>query len=134
MSKITYSKRNTKTTVSIEEAPRSVQVVWNRANALGVNILRVRAVHDRNEITKGGTFFGFHKAKVSVYQQLDNPTRALHFVRPTPLGKDNKGMQVLEVASNLDVQDTLKAIDDFEIYTTASFLKRIVLRFNKVFN
>ena len=134
MSKITYSKRNTKTTVAIKLAPHSVQAVWNRANALGINILRVRAVQNRNEITKGNTFLGFHKAKVSVYQQLANPMKPLHFIRPLPLGEDNNGMQVLQIADNLDVQNTLKAIDDFEIYTTASFLKRIALRFKFLIN
>ena len=133
MSKIVYGKRDTATVVDIRKAPRSLQAVWDRANTLGVNIVRVRAVQDRYEKTLGDTFLGFHKAKVSVYQQRSNPSRPLHFVRPTPLGKDNKGMQILEVADNVDVQDTLDIINDYEVFTTSSLLQRIFLSFRRVF-
>jgi|TARA_B100000073_G_C23627343_1_gene531067 hypothetical protein len=133
MSKIVYGKRDTATVVDIRKAPRSLQAVWDKANTLGVNIVRVRAVQDRYEKTVGDTFFGFHKAKVSVYQQRSNPSRPLHFVRPTPLGKDNKGMQILEVADNVDVQDTLDVINDYEVYTTSSLLQRMFLSFRRLF-
>ena len=43
MSKIVYGKRDTKTVVSIEKAPQSIQTLWNELNFLGVNIARVRA-------------------------------------------------------------------------------------------
>lgn len=133
MSKIVYGKRDTATVVDIRKAPRSLQAVWDKANTLGVNIVRVRAVQDRYEKTVGDTFFGFHKAKVSVYQQRSNPSRPLHFVRPTPLGKDNKGMQILEVADNVDVQDTLDVINDYEVYTTSGLLQRMFLSFRRLF-
>ena len=133
MSKIVYGKRDTATVVDIRKAPRSLQAVWDKANTLGVNIVRVRAIHNRDEHTLGDTFLGFHKAKVSVYQQRSNPSRPLHFVRPTPLGKDNKGMQILEVADNIDVQDTLDVINDYEVFTTSSLLQRIFLSFRRLF-
>lgn len=133
MAKIVYGKRDTKTVVSIDNAPLSIQALWNTANALGVNIVRVRANKQRNEKTVGDTFFGFHKAKVSVYQQLGNPSKPLHFVRPTPLGRDNRGMQILEVADNIDVQDTLNVIKDYEIATTKGFFARLGLVFKRLF-
>ena len=43
MAKIVYGKRDTKTVVSIDKAPQSIQTLWNQANSLGVNIVRVRA-------------------------------------------------------------------------------------------
>lgn len=133
MSKIVYGKRDTATVVDIRKAPRSLQAVWDKANTLGVNIVRVRANKERNEKTVGDTFFGFHKAKVSVYQQLGNPSKPLHFVRPTPLGRDNRGMQILEVADNIDVQDTLNVIKDYEFATTKGFFTRLGLVFKRLF-
>jgi len=62
------------------------------------------------------------------------PSRPLHFVRPTPLGKDNKGMQILEVASNLDVQEVLEALKDYQILMTGSFFGRMKLRFARLFS
>jgi glycine cleavage system pyridoxal-binding protein P len=60
MSKIVYGKRDTKTVVSIEHAPQSIQTLWNQANSLGVNIVRVRANKERYETTTGDTFEGYH--------------------------------------------------------------------------
>ena len=133
MSKIVYGKRDTKTVVSIEHAPQSIQTLWNQANSLGVNIVRVRANKERYETTTGDTFEGYHSGKVSVYNQKSKPSRPLHFVRRTPLGKDNNGMQILEVASNIDVQDTLEVINDYEYYTTNSFFARLVMSFRRLF-
>jgi hypothetical protein len=133
MSKIVYGKRDTKTVVSIDKAPQSIQTLWNQANSLGVNIVRVRANKERYETTTGDTFEGYHSGKVSVYNQKSKPSKPLHFVRRTPLGKDNKGMQILEVASNIDVQDTLEVINDYEYYTTNSFFARLVMSFRRLF-
>ena len=133
MSKIVYGKRDTKTVVSIDKAPQSIQTLWNQANSLGVNIVRVRANKERYETTTGDTFEGYHSGKVSVYNQKSKPSRPLHFVRRTPLGKDNKGMQILEVATNIDVEDTLQVINDYEYYTTNSFFTRLVMSFRRLF-
>jgi len=133
MAKIVYGKRDTATVVSIENAPQSIQTLWNQANSLGVNIVRVRANKERYEITTGDTFEGYHSGKVSVYNQKPKPSRPLHFVRRTPLGKDNKGMQILEVASNIDVQDTLEVINDYEYYTTNSLFARLKMSFTRLF-
>jgi len=133
MSKIVYGKRDTKTVVSIDKAPQSIQTLWNQANSLGVNIVRVRANKERYETTTGDTFEGYHSGKVSVYNQKSKPSRPLHFVRRTPLGKDNKGMQILEVATNIDVEDTLQVINDYEYYTTNSFFARLVMSFRRLF-
>ena len=133
MSKIVYGKRDTKTVVSIDKAPQSIQTLWNQANSLGVNIVRVRANKERYETTTGDTFEGYHSGKVSVYNQKSKPNRPLHFVRRTPLGKDNKGMQILEVASNIDVQDTLEVINDYEYYTTNSLFARLKMSFTRLF-
>ena len=83
--------------------------------------------------TNGDTFFGYHAGKVSVYNQRKSPSRPLHFVRRTPLGKDNKGMQILEVATNIDVQDTLKVVRDYEYYTTSGFFARLGITFRRLF-
>ena len=133
MAKIVYGKRDTATVVSIENAPQSIQTLWNQANSLGVNIVRVRANKERYETTTGDTFEGYHSGKVSVYNQKSKPSKPLHFVRRTPLGKDNKGMQILEVATNIDVQDTLQVINDYEYYTTNSFFARLGMSFRRLF-
>ena len=133
MAKIVYGKRDTKTVVSIEKAPQSIQTLWNQANSLGVNIVRVRANKERYETTTGDTFEGYHSGRVSVYNQKSKPSKPLHFVRRTPLGKDNKGMQILEVATNIDVEDTLQVINDYEYYTTNSFFARLVMSFRRLF-
>ena len=133
MAKIVYGKRDTATVVSIEHAPHSIKRLWNASNALGVNIVRVRAGKERYEITKGDTFNGYHAGKVSIYNQRKAPSKPLSFVRRTPLGKDNKGMQILEVATNIDVQDTLKVVSDYEYYTTNSFFARLKLTFTRLF-
>ena len=41
MAKIVYGKRDTKTVVSIDKAPQSIQRLWNQANSLGVNMLEL---------------------------------------------------------------------------------------------
>jgi hypothetical protein len=133
MAKIVYGKRDTATVVSIEKAPQSIQTLWNELNILGVNIARVRASKERHEITTGDTFEGYHSGKVSIYNQKPKPNKPLHFVRRTPLGKDNKGMQILEVATNIDVQDTLKVVSDYEYYTTNSFFARLKMSFTRLF-
>jgi len=133
MAKIVYGKRDTKTVVSIEKAPQSIQTLWNKANFLGVNIVRVRANKERYETTTGDTFNGYHAGKVSIYQQKPKPNKPLHFVRRTPLGKDNKGMQILEVATNIDTQEVLKTLQDYEYYTTNGFFARLGLTFRRMF-
>lgn len=132
--KYIYGKRDTKTVVSIDKAPQSIQTLWYRLNFLGVNIARIRANKERYEVTTGDTFNGYHVGKVSIYNQKSNPSRPLHFVRPTPLGKDNKGMQILEVADNLDIQEVLETLKDYETLLTGSFFGRMKLRFARLFS
>ena len=135
MAKYVYGKRDTKTVKSIyDRASIGEKAIWNFANSLGVNIVRVRKNKERNETTVGDTFLGYHSGKVSIYQQRGVPSRPLHFVRPTPLGKDNKGMQILEVASNLDVQEVLETLKDYQILMTGSFFGKMKLRFARLFS
>ena len=133
MSKIVYGKRTTDTVQCIDTAPMSIQRLWNVSNALGINIVRVRKNEIRNELTSGDTFLGYHKNKVSIYQQKSNPERSLYFVRPTPLGKDNRGMQILEVADNIDIQDTLEVINGYEFYTAKGIIAWLKIAINRVF-
>ena len=121
MSKTTYTIRGSKTTTAIKYAPQSVQRLWLHSTGQGINVLRVRAVKERTERTKGKTFFGFHKAKVSAYQQLEDPIFALWFKRKVKLGESNKGMQVLEVADNFDVEETMRVVDDYEKYVDSAW-------------
>ena len=121
MSKTTYTIRGSKTTLPIGLAPLSVQKLWQYSTKQGINFLRVRAIQERNERTEGRTFFGFHKAKVSAYQQLEDPIFPLWFKRKVRLGESNKGMQVLEVADNFDVEETMKVIDAYEKYVDSAW-------------
>ena len=131
--KYIYGKRDTKTVVSIDKAPQSIQTLWYRLNFLGVNIARIRANKERYEVTTGDTFNGYHSGKVSIYNQKSNPSRPLSFVRPTPLGKDNKGMQILEIADNVDMQEVFETLKDYETLLTGSFFDRLKLRFARLF-
>ena len=134
MAKYVYGKRDTKTVKSIyDRASIGEKAIWNFANSLGVNIVRVRKDKERNETTVGDTFLGYHVGKVSIYQQKPKPNKPLHFVRRTPLGKDNKGMQILEVADNLDTQEVLKTLQDYEYYTTNGFFARLGITFKRMF-
>jgi len=135
MAKYVYGKRDTKTVKSIyDRASIGEKAIWNFANSLGVNIVRVRKNKERNETTVGDTFLGYHSGKVSIYQQRRVPSRPLHFVRPTPLGKDNKGMQILEVADNVDMQEVFETLKDYETLLTGSFFDRLKLRFARLFS
>ena len=130
--KITYSKKGSKTTTPISQAPYSVKAVWHRANDLGINIVRVRSDKERYEVTKGDTFVGWHGGKTSLYKQRQNPSKPLFFMRKIALGKDNKGMQVLEISTNMDAQQTFDVIDDFEYNTSLSFFQRLVMNFTRL--
>ena len=121
MSKTTYTIRGSKTTKRIDTASHSVQKLWLHSTQRGINVLRVRAIKERTERTKGRTFFGFHKAKVSAYQQLQDPIFPLWFKRKVRLGESNKGMQVLEVADNFDVEETMRVVDDYEKYVDSAW-------------
>lgn len=131
MSKTTYTVKGSATSTPIASAPISIQNIWNRGTELGVNILRVRAVKDRNEISTGATFEGYHKDKVSIYSQKDNPTRELWFRRFVKLNEANKSMQVLEVANNLDVQDTFEVMDSYNTFANGNVFTRF---FRKAFS
>jgi len=131
MSKTTYTVKGSATSTPIASAPISIQNIWNRGTELGVNILRVRAVQDRNEISTGATFDGYHKDKVSIYSQKDNPARELWFRRFVKLNEANKSMQVLEVANNLDVQDTFEVMDSYNTFANGNVFTRF---FRKAFS
>jgi hypothetical protein len=130
--KITYSKKGSKTTTPISQAPYSVKAVWQRANDLGINIVRVRSDKERYEVTKGDTFVGWHGGKTSLYKQRQNPRKPLFFMRKIALGKDNKGMQVLEISTDMDAQQTFDVIDDFEYNTSLSFFQRLVMNLTRL--
>ena len=125
MSDYTYTKKGSATTDKIAHAPISTQKIWNRASTLGVNVLRVRAHKERNETTQGATFNGYHKGKVSIYTQRSNPTLPLWFRRFVKLGEANVGMQVLEVARNLDAQEVQETLDEFDTYINGNIFTRL---------
>ena len=130
MSKLIYSRNGSATTESIRNAPPMLKAIWNQAHGFGANIVRVRANLDRFGNDTGKTFNSYHHEKVSVYKQKDkvHENNALYFARKIPVTKANKGMQILEVASSLDVQDTLDTIDDIQYYAETSFLGRLYNR------
>ena len=104
-----------------------IQAIWNQAHSFGANIVRVRAEKNRFGADTGRTFNSFHHEKVSVYKQKDqvHESNALYFAQKIPVTKANTGMQILEIASNLDVQDTLDIIDEIQYYSETSFLGRL---------
>mgnify|MGYP003669123348 FL=1 len=130
MSKLIYSRNGSATTESIRNAPPMLRAIWNQANGFGANIVRVRAEKIRHGNSTGKTFNAFHEGLVSVYKQKDevHESNALYFARKIPVTKANKGMQILEVASSLDVQDTLDTIDDIQYYAETSFLGKLYNR------
>ena len=127
MSKLIYSRNGSETTESIDNAQPQIRAIWNQAHRFGANIVRVRAEKNRFGADTGRTFNSFHHGKVSVYKQKDqvHESNALYFARKIPLTKVNKGMQILEVASNVDVQDTLETINSMQYYSETSFLGRL---------
>ena len=127
MSKLIYSRNGSETTESIRNASPMVQAIWAQAHGFGANIVRVRSTKNRFGTDTGRTFNSFHHGKVSVYKQKDqvHESNALYFARKIPVTKSNKGMQILEVASSLDVQDTLDTVDAIQYYSETSFLGRL---------
>ena len=125
MSNFTYTNKGSATTLKIAEAPLSVQKIWQSASLLGVNILRVRVHKERYETTKGATFNGYHNGKISIYSQRSNPLLPLWFRRFVKLGESNVGMQVLEVSRNLDVEETLATLDEFNTYINGNIFTRL---------
>jgi len=127
MSKLIYSRNGSATTESIDNAQPQIRAIWNQAHRFGANIVRVRAEKNRFGADTGKTFNSYHHEKVSVYKQKDevHESNALYFAQKIPVTKSNKGMQILEVSSNLDVQDTLDIIDEIQYYAETSFLGRL---------
>ena len=127
MAKLIYSRNGSDTTESIENASPMIQAIWNQAHNFGANIVRVRKIENRFGTDTGRTFNSFHHGKVSVYKQKDdvNQKNALYFARKIPVTKSNKGMQILEVAKNVDIQNTLDTIDAMQYYSETSFLGRL---------
>tara|TARA_R110000737_G_scaffold340424_1_gene363282 strand:+ start:24 stop:461 length:438 start_codon:yes stop_codon:yes gene_type:complete len=128
--KVTYSRTGSETTQSIEDASPMIKAVWNEAHQFGANIVRVRRDENRFGNDTGKTFNSFHHGKVSVYKQKPNPKEgdALYFARKVPVTKANTGMQILEISTNIDIQDTLDTIDDIQYYAETSFLGRLYNR------
>ena len=127
MAKLIYSRNGSKTTESIENASPMIRAIWSQAHNFGANIVRVRATKNRFGTDTGRTFNSFHHGKVSVYKQKDevHQNDALYFARKIPLTKSNKGMQILEVATSVDIQNTLDTIDAMQYYSETSFLGRL---------
>ena len=137
MAKIIYSKngnvvvgkdgkRRVKS-LSITEAPASIQYLWDQAHSFGANIVRVRSDKNRFGNDTGRTFNSFHHNKVSMYRQKEwvHSDNALYFAKKIPLTKVNKGMQILEVYSNIDVQDSLETVSAIRYYAESSFFERL---------
>jgi hypothetical protein len=127
MSKLIYSRNGSDTTESIENASSQVKWIWNKSHRFGANIVRVRAEELRYGKSTGKTFDAFHNGKVSIYRQKNtvHPSNSLYFARKIPLTKINKGMQILEIHTNIDVQSTLDTIGDIKYYSESSFFERL---------
>jgi hypothetical protein len=125
--KITYSRNGSETTKSIEDASPMIKAVWNEAHQFGANIVRVRRNENRFGNDTGKTFNSFHHGKVSVYKQKPSPKEedALYFARKIPVTKANTGMQILEISTNIDIQETLDTISDIQYYAEATFFQRL---------
>ena len=125
--KITYSRTGSETTKSIEDASPMIKAVWNEAHQFGANIVRVRRNENRFGNDTGKSFNSFHHGKVSVYKQKPSPKEedALYFARKIPVTKANTGMQILEISTNIDIQETLDTISDIQYYAEATFFQRL---------
>ena len=108
----TYSQNGSKTTVSIKEAPFSVQLVWKEADKNGAAIIRVRSNQTRYDTTNGKTFHGIHHGLVSVYTPRHNPTKKLWFKKLLGRTETNPSMQILEVPNtSYDIEDILRVVN-----------------------
>ncbi len=127
MAKLIYSRNGSATTESIDNASPQVRWIWKQSHRFGANIVRVRAEELRYGKSTGKTFDAFHHGRVSVYKQKDtvHPNNSLYFARKIPLTKVNKGMQILEIHTNIDVQGTLDTITGIKYYAETSFFERL---------
>jgi len=127
MAKLIYSRNGSATTESIDNASPQVRWIWKQSHRFGANIVRVRAEELRYGKSTGKTFDSFHHGRVSVYKQKDtvHPNNSLYFARKIPLTKVNKGMQILEIHTNIDVQGTLDTITGIKYYAETSFFERL---------
>tara|TARA_R100001460_G_scaffold20230_1_gene41973 strand:+ start:69 stop:494 length:426 start_codon:yes stop_codon:yes gene_type:complete len=127
MAKLIYSRNGSETTESIDNASPQVRWIWKQSHRFGANIVRVRAEELRYGKSTGKTFDAFHHGKVSVYKQKDQVHQddALYFARKIPLTKVNKGMQILEIHTNIDVQGTLDTITGIKYYAESTFFERL---------
>ena len=123
--KVAFTNRGSETTSPIAEASYSMQSAWERLSNLGVAIARERNTKRRYEIIEGNTFYAVHIGKSSFYIPLDNPNLPLNFARKVKLGEDNKGMQVLEVATNINFNSFNKHIDMLENHLNPSMFGRL---------
>jgi len=127
MAKLIYSRNGSETTESIDNASPQVRWIWKQSHRFGANIVRVRAEELRYGKSTGKTFDAFHHGRVSVYKQKDtvHPNNSLYFARKIPLTKVNKGMQILEIHTNIDVQGTLDTITGIKYYAESTFFERL---------
>ena len=109
---ITYTNNGSATTKAISEASFLERRLWAYASRNGFNILRVRGIKNRYGNTKGKTFLGLHFNKISAYQQLKNPAKKIYFGKKVNVGTTNKGMQVMSVPHNLDMQDAFESFEE----------------------
>ena len=130
MAKLIYSRNGSATTESIDNASPQVRWIWKQSHRFGANIVRVRAEELRYGKSTGKTFDAFHHGRVSVYKQKDtvHPNNSLYFARKIPLTKVNKGMQILEIHTNIDVQGTLDTITGIKYYAESTFFERLCNR------
>ena len=131
--KVAYTNNGSVSTGAIEYAPYTLQQAWKRASALGVCILRARQAKERSEITSGATFKGFHDGVFSFYIPKTNPIIEPYFKRKVDLGADNKGMQVMEVATNVDVQELNQALDRLDKHLNGGIFTRLFTAIRSVF-
>lgn len=131
MAKLRFSRKGSKTTTSIDNTVLAVRNLWETAhNNLGANIVRVRKDRERYGYEQGATFDSFHYGKVSVYRQKPDVLEgnALYFANKIPLGRANKGMQILEIHNNIDLNNTYKALDHIKYVTETGYITRLFKR------
>jgi len=108
----TYSQNGSKTTVAINKAPYSVQLVWKEADENGAAIIRVRSNQTRYDTTSGKTFHGVHQGLVSVYTPRVKPEKKLWFKKLLGRTETNPSMQILEVPhTSYDIEDILRVVN-----------------------
>ena len=142
-----YSRRGSSTTLPINSAPQELRDLWNRGNAEGISMIKVRKFKERYETTDGRSFRVHNFGKIALNKVLPkrlrtgNSTDEVRFNENIKVGETNPTMTVLRVPSNYksnpyfnrDIDSSFKAfsLDNNVVVNSQSKFTKLL---NKVFS